>query len=58
MQFIAANDPEAQQYPFHIAQYPFQQHAASKACDENDSEGEDVFESGRFRGMCHAQSIK
>jgi len=56
--FIAANDPEAQQYSFHIAQYPFQQHAASKACNENDSDGEDVFESGRFHGMCYAQSIR
>jgi len=49
--FIAANDPEAQQYPF-------QQHAASKTGDENDSDGEDVFESSRFHGMCSARSIR
>ena len=57
--FIASNR-EAGQYPRprHTAEYPFQKHAANKACDENDSEGEDVFDSGRFHSMCRARSIK
>jgi hypothetical protein len=57
--FIAANR-EAGQHPrpFHTAEYPFQKHTAAKACDENDSEGEDVFDSGRFHSMCHTRSIK
>jgi len=57
--FIAANR-EAGQYPRprHTAEYPFQRHAADKACDENDSEGEDVFDSGRFHSMCRAKKIK
>ena len=38
--------------------YAFQQHAASKTWYDSESDGEGIFESGRFHGMCSARSIR
>ena len=38
--------------------YAFTQHAVAKTWYDSESDGEGIFESGRFHGMCSARSIR